>query len=91
MNTALLRLSRRDPKTGVRRWTVPGFTNAARLVPERHTPDGWGAAFHWPATECYGAPCDEMMKGVDLGRHRKIARAAARAILDEIDGKESSR
>ncbi|WP_146203723.1 hypothetical protein [Azospirillum sp. TSO5] len=78
MNTKLLRLARRH-RCGVRTWIVPGFSNAARLTPSSFTHDGWGASFQWP---CYD-PHDgsEIQRGVDLNRHRSIARQAALALL----------
>ena len=42
MKTGLLRLAKRS-KNGVRSWTVPGFTNAAKLIPA-------AVAFHGSTT-----------------------------------------
>lgn len=80
MNVALLRLSRRFPN-GVRHWQVPGQPNAARLVPSSLT-GSWchGAAFHWPAIDPSGDPC---VRGLDLARHLKLARAEARKLLND--------
>jgi hypothetical protein len=76
VNVRLLKLARRD-KRGIRSWVVPGFGNAARLTPSRYTPKGWGPSFHWPDRDQRG----EHVKGVDLDRHRPLARAAAHDML----------
>lgn len=77
MNTALLRLATKHPRTGVRQWTVPGFGNAASLTPSAHTMPGWGAMASWPMRR----DGEEILARVDLNRHRAMARAAARALL----------
>lgn len=76
MNTALLRLARRH-RSGTRYWSVPGFPNQAKLIPSALTMHGWGAAFHWPDRDDKG----DLMRGVDLARHRMIAVQAARNLL----------
>lgn len=75
MNAALLRMARRH--RGVRYWRVPGFPNEAKLVPSARSPHGWGVAFHWPARDERG----DYMRGLDLARHRTMARQAARNLL----------
>ena len=75
MNVTLLRLARRHK--GVRSWIVPGFGNAAKLTPSRLTPDGWGPAFHWPDLDAQGHEC---RRGVDVSRHRKMARHYAKRL-----------
>lgn len=77
MNIALLKLARRDYR-GVRTWIVPGFGNGAKYVPERYTPTGWGPALYWPAIDARG----ECVRGADLWRHRKLAKAEIRKLLN---------
>lgn len=73
MNTALLRLATKHK--GVRRWRIPGFGNEAKLIPATGSSiAGWKGSFWWPDDEPDG---QERMHGVDLGRHRAIAKAAA--------------
>jgi hypothetical protein len=78
MNTKLLRLARRDSRN-IRYWTVPGYSNGARLAPSRHTLLDWGPAFYWPARDERG----EMTRGVDLNRHRSMAKRYARELIKE--------
>lgn len=80
MNCSLLRLARRD-RRGVRFWVVPGFSNGVRLTPSAHSGQGWGAALHWPNRDIKG----EFIRGVDLDRHRALARREIRALLETID------
>ena len=77
MNVDLLKRARRD-RHGLRRWTVPQFTNHALLIPAAHTPPGWGAAFKWPGPDARG---DEIQRSVDLAQHRALARRAARDLI----------
>lgn len=80
MNVSLLRLASRHPRTGVRTWNVPGFGNTAKLIPESALDRaGWIGAFFWPASDPDGY---QIMRGVDLGRHRALARQAARAMIN---------
>lgn len=79
MNVSLLKLARRH-SNGCRYWTVPGYGNAAKLVPARHTMGSWGSAAHWPARDERG----EKLCGVDLNRHRKMARAEIRKLISTL-------
>lgn len=78
MNVTILRLARRA-RNGTRHWTIPGKDNGAKLVPSRLTPDGWGAAFHWPDKDPYDG--SQIIRGVDLNRHRAIARHHAEKLI----------
>lgn len=80
MNTALLKLARRDSR-GTRYWTVPGWHNEAKLVRSAHTGKGWGPAFHWPMMDPYH-PGEQIVYSVCLTRHIKLARRYARELLD---------
>ena len=77
MDTSLLRLATRH-RSGARSWTVPGYGNAAMLLPARLTLPSWGASFRWPAVDARG----EHMRAVDLNRHLPLARLAARELID---------
>ena len=79
MNTALLKLARRH-RDGCRIWIVPGAENAAMLIPASRTLPDWGPAFHWPDVDGNGDP---LRRGVDLNRHRGIARRAVRQLLEQ--------
>lgn len=76
MNTKLLRRARRDSK-GIRYWGVPGHENSIRLMPSTLTPTGWGSAVYWPGADDKGP----YMRGVDLERHRPVARNEIRALI----------
>lgn len=76
MNVKLLRRARRDSR-GIRYWIVPGFGNGVRLVPSALTPHGWGPAVYWPAMDDKGP----LVEGVDLDRHRTIAKHEIRALI----------
>lgn len=81
MKTELLRCGRR---LGLARaeWTVPGFSNAVTYIPGfRPFAKGWGAAVRWPAHDPHDG--SEILRTVDLNRHRQIARHAIRTLLTE--------
>lgn len=85
MNAALLRLARRSPD-GIRRWTVPGHSNPARLVPSHHTHPQWRApAFHWPCPDPLypGRECVQGLALWDLGRWG-FAKTSARELLAKV-------
>ena len=76
MNTALLRMATKD-HDGVRRWSVPGAPNQARLVPADKS--FWKAtAFHWPCPDPKGG---WMMRGCRLDWHRGMAKSVARSLI----------
>ena len=77
MKARLLRLATRYG--GGFYWRVPGYPNGAKLLPASRTPRDWGAGFWWPARDDRG----DMVRGVDLDRHRDLAVAAVLALLGE--------
>jgi len=71
VNTVLLRAAHRDAN-GVRRWTIPGASNQARLLP--------ASLSQWPAPS-FSWPHGDVVRGVRLDWHRNIAKAAARELI----------
>jgi len=83
MNTRLLRLAHRY-RNGRRDWAVPGYGNPVSLLP----PSGegrmaWGWTLRWPGRDAKG----EYVRGVDLDRHRALARNEIRRLLATIEEK----
>lgn len=76
MDATLLRASRKS--RGVRSWTVPGFSNGAKLIPASLSMFKLAGSFHWPARDDKG----EMVRGVCLARHRGMAKRYARELLE---------
>lgn len=83
MNTRLLRMGRRDSR-GITRWIVPGFGNGITYNPNAtgFGANQWGPSVRWPARDAKG----ELLKCVDLGRHRTLARNEIRKLLQMIKG-----
>lgn len=79
MNTTLLKLGRRH-RTGSWRWHVPGFDNGITYCPSVASLKGWGPSVQWPRRSDKGA----VLVSVDLGRHRKLAKAEIRKLLHDI-------
>ena len=81
MNTRLLKMGRRH-SDGCWRWSVPGFGNGIVYIPHStgRGPMAWGSTLKWPARDDKG----EMIRGVDLGRHRALALREVRALLSSV-------
>lgn len=77
MNISLLKLGHRS-RDGSRWWPVEGYGNGVKLLPSRLTCSTWGATVYWPHTDEAGAEC---RRGVDLDRHRKLAKQELRNLI----------
>lgn len=74
MDTRLLKLAHRY-RDGCRRWEIDGFV--VTLLPSSFTPLGWGAAVYWPAI----VNGEDVRRGVDLSRHRALAKRELQLFL----------
>lgn len=77
----LLRAGRRH-RSGTRTWIIPGYDNAASLVPAAFSYLG-EVTFHWPDVE--PANGHEFRQGVSLRRNRNLAKAAARRMIEKVE------
>ena len=84
MNTGLLKLAQRTQGGARWFWLVPGFRNGVSFTRRnrcrsRDNSMEWGDTLRWPFRDEKG----EALRGVDLDRHRAIAKAEIRRVIKE--------